>query len=160
MHPMCCLHIKQPPHVMEYGSTERITSFYVFFFFLCFLLWVLAIRCAAHINYSVKAPLRGTSLNPGLFFTVFPHCRGTVGKCSFYVGSPSKGKLYGFDAGIGFSLQQGALCALICVSARVRGWEGLCVVGCLNRMQWRGGGGGGGVFGVVSRGLETQPQLS
>lgn len=71
------------PAIMEYGSTERIISLQAVLPRV--LLWVLAIRCVAHINYSVKAPLRGTNLNPGLFVTMFTHCRGTTGKCSFCV---------------------------------------------------------------------------
>lgn len=54
------------------------------------LLWVLAIRCAAHINYSVKAPSRGTNLNPGLFVTMFPPLQGHHGEMFFLCESPSK----------------------------------------------------------------------
>lgn len=76
------------PLIMGYGSLERIFSLQAFFFFPRVVLWVLAMRCAAHINYSVKAPLRGTHLNPGLFVTMFPRCRGTAGKCSFCAKVP------------------------------------------------------------------------
>ena len=44
----------------------------------------------ARINYSVKALLRGTNLNPGLFATMFPRCRGTSGEMFFLCESPSK----------------------------------------------------------------------
>lgn len=69
--------------VLKYGSIERIFSLQALFF-PPLLLWVLAERCA-YINYLVKAHLRGTNLNPGLFVTMFAHCRGTAGKCSFPV---------------------------------------------------------------------------
>lgn len=72
-------------HIMEYGSTERVFSLQA-----CFssgsVIWDLAVRCAAHINYSVKAPLRGTNSNPGLFVTMQGHNREMFFLCE----SPSK----------------------------------------------------------------------
>ena len=65
-------------------------------------------------NYSVKAPMRGTNLNSGLFVPVLPLCRDTMGKCSLRV----KGKVYGFDVGMGFAAQWEGWCVLVCASAR------------------------------------------
>lgn len=68
------------------------------------------IRCTGYFNYTVKAPWSGTNLNPGLFVTVFPHCRGTMGELC---GRESEVNFYGFSVGIGFAVQvqcSGRLC--------------------------------------------------
>lgn len=65
----------------------------------------------------MKAPLSKTNLILGLLVALLPLLRDTTGKCSLCV----RGKLYGFDVGIVFTVQSEAqsvhFCACLCIGA-------------------------------------------
>lgn len=88
---------------------------------------VRTVKPTAKCNYFVKAPLRETNLILGLLVALLPLLRDTWGKCSLCV----RGKLYGYDVGIVFTVQSEAQSVRVCVHMCI-GAQG----GCLGEVCW------------------------